>query len=286
MFLIADSGSTKTEWALIDDGNVVQKILTKGFNPYYYRKDDFVSGLKTSLKGKFPFDKIEKIFFYGAGCSSVDNCSLVETSLKAVFSNAGIEVEHDLFAAGLALLGDNKGIACILGTGSNSCLWENKKIIDNVPSLGYMLGDEGSGTHIGKLLLKGILLGEAEEKLTKVFFKEFDLDFSKALDKIYKESDPNLFYSSISPFANKHIENAFCNFIVKQSFTKFIDRYISKYDGYQSIPVSFVGSVAFHFQGILKVVLEDNNITLGRILRDPMEGLIEYHIENSIDLDL
>ncbi len=278
MFLIADSGSTKTEWALFDKGNVAQKILTKGFNPYYYKKADFVSDLKTSLKGKLPFDKIGKVFFYGAGCSSVNNCSLVETSLKAVFSNARIEVEHDLFAAGLALFGEGKGIACILGTGSNSCLWKNKKIVDNVPSLGYMLGDEGSGTHIGKLLLKGILLGEADEKLTKDFFKEFDLNFSKALDKIYKEPNPNLFYSSISPFANKHIDNSFCTFIVKQSFTKFIDRYISKYGNYQSLPVSFIGSVAFHFQDILKVVLDENQITLGRILQNPMEGLVEYHL--------
>ena len=281
MFLIADSGSTKTEWALIEKGSVIQKILTKGFNPYYYQKADFVSDLKTSLQGKLPFDKIEKIFFYGAGCSSASNCSLVETSLKTVFPMAKIEVEHDLFAAGLALLGAGKGIACILGTGSNSCLWENKKIVNNIPSLGYMLGDEGSGTHIGKLLLKAILLGEADENLTKEFYNEFALKFSTALDKIYKEPDPNLFYSSLSPFANKHIDNTFCNFIVKQSFTKFIDRYISKYEGFQLLPVSFVGSVAFYFQDILKLVLKENNITLGRILCEPMEGLIEYHLENS-----
>ena len=281
MFLIADSGSTKTEWALIEKGNVIQKILTKGFNPYYYEKDDFISDLKTSLQGKFPFDKIEKIFFYGAGCSSENNCALVKASLNNVFSNALITVEHDLFAAGLALLGNGNGIACILGTGSNSCLWQNKKIIDNIPSLGYMLGDEGSGTHIGKLLLKGILLGEADKKLIDTFYNSFNLDFNKSLDKVYKEPNPNLFYSSISPFANKHIDNSFCTFIVKQSFTKFIERYISKYNNYKSLPVSFVGSVAFHFQDILKIILQENNIILGRILRDPMEGLVEYYLRNN-----
>ncbi len=281
MFLIADSGSTKTEWALIEKGNVVQKILTKGFNPYYYQKADFISDLKTSLSGQMAFNKIEKVFFYGAGCSSVSNCSMVEVSLKAVFSDALIKVEHDLFAAGLALLGDDKGIACILGTGSNSCLWENKKILDNVPALGYMLGDEGSGTHIGKLLLKGILLGEADTELSKTFYNSFNLSFDSILEKVYKEANPNLFYSSISPFANKHIDNAFCTFIVKQSFTKFIDRYISKYEGAQSLPVSFVGSVAFYFQDMLKLVLEENNMSLGKILREPMEGLIEYHIMNN-----
>ncbi len=281
MFLIADSGSTKTEWALIEKGNVIQKILTKGFNPYYYEKDDFISDLKTSLQGKFPFDKIEKIFFYGAGCSSENNCALVKASLNNVFSNALITVEHDLFAAGLALLGNGNGIACILGTGSNSCLWQNKKIIDNIPSLGYMLGDEGSGTHIGKLLLKGILLGEADKKLIDTFYSSFNLDFNKSLDKVYKEPNPNLFYSSISPFANKHIDNSFCTFIVKQSFTKFIERYISKYNDFQILPVSFVGSVAFHFQDILKIILQENNIILGRILRDPMEGLVEYHLRNN-----
>lgn len=280
MFLIADSGSTKTEWALIEKGNVIQKILTKGFNPYYYKKADFISDLKSSLQGKFSFDKIENIFFYGAGCSSVNNCTLVKVSLNSVFSNALISVEHDLFAAGLALFGNNNGIACILGTGSNSCLWQNKKITDNVPSLGYMLGDEGSGTHIGKLLLKGILLGEADKKLIDTFYSSFNLDFNKSLDKVYKEPNPNLFYSSISPFTSKHINNAFCAFVVKQSFTKFIERYISKYNDFQTLPVSFVGSVAFHFQDMLKLVLQENNITFGRILRDPMEGLIEYHLKD------
>lgn len=278
MFLIADSGSTKTEWALIEKGNVVQNILTKGFNPYYYQKADFISDLKTSLSGQLVFDKIEKVFFYGAGCSSVSNCSMVETSLKAVFSDALIIVEHDLFAAGLALLRDNKGIACILGTGSNSCLWQDKKIIKNVPSLGYMLGDEGSGTHIGKLLLKGVLLGEADANLTKDFYNKFDLDFNTSLDKIYKKPDPNLFYSSISPFVNKNIDKLFCKEVVKQSLSQFVQRYISKYPGFQSLPVSFVGSVAFHFQDILKVVLEENQMTLGRILQNPMEGLVEYHL--------
>ena len=278
MFLIADSGSTTTEWALLQQGEVIHKILTKGFNPYYYKKDGFISGLKSSLRGKFPFDKIENVFFYGSGCSSKTNCLLVESSLKEVFTHARIAVEHDLYAAGLALLGDKKGIACILGTGSNSCLWDGT-IIDNVPSLGYMLGDEGSGTHIGKLLLKAILLGEADEELCKTFYDSFNLDFSKTLDKIYKEPNPNLFYSSLSPFAKKHIDNTFCTFIVKQSITMFIDRYISKYDDYQTLPISFIGSVAFHFQDILKAVLKEKQMTFGRILREPMKGLVEYHLE-------
>lgn len=281
MLLIADSGSTKTEWALIENNSVHQTLLTKGFNPYYYKKDAFVEEISKSLADKLPLDQIEQIYFYGAGCSTIVNCDLVKNALAHVFKNAQIHIEHDLYAAGLALFGRNDGIACILGTGSNSCLWKNKTIVNNVPSLGFMLGDEGSGTHIGKLLLKGILLGEADKELTNKFYSAFQLDFGLALNKIYKETDPNLFYSSISPFAKKHITNPYCTFIVKQSFSKFIDRYISKYESYQSLPISFIGSVAAHFQKELKAILEEHQMNFGRILKKPMDGLIEYHMENN-----
>jgi N-acetylglucosamine kinase-like BadF-type ATPase len=278
MFLIADSGSTKTEWALIDRGSLVKKIQTKGFNPYYYQKAGFVSDIKDKLQKQVSFGQIKKVFYYGSGCSSERNCTLVETSLKEVFFNAQIEIEHDLFAAGLALLGEGKGIACILGTGSNSCLWENKKIIANVPSLGYMLGDEGSGTHIGKLLLKGILLGEAGTRLAQDFYAAYDLDFTKSLDRIYRKPDPNLFYASLSPFVKKNIDKPFCKAVVKQSFSEFVLHYLSKYKAYQSLPVSFSGSVAFHFQDILKEVVAEHQMTLGHILPHPMEGLVAYHL--------
>ncbi|MCF6171987.1 MAG: ATPase [Bacteroidales bacterium] len=278
MFLIADSGSTKTEWALIDNGIVIKSLLTKGFNPYYYQKGELARDMKTGLHTQLPFKQIRKVFFYGAGCSTTANCNLVERALQQLFANAQIEVEHDLFAAGLALLGDEKGVACILGTGSNSCLWENKKIIHNVPALGYMLGDEGSGTHIGKILLKGILLGEADKQLIMTFYKHFNLDFDKVMNRVYQAPDPNLFYSSLSPFVRKHLDKPFCTAVVAGSFAQFIERYLSKYDGFQLLPVSFTGSVAFHFQDILKAVLEENQLNFGRILRKPMDGLVAYHL--------
>ncbi len=277
--MIADSGATKTEWALVSENGVQRSLTTKGFNPYYYQKEGFVSELKSELKEKLPELDIQSIFFYGAGCSTTENCRLVSESLSLVFPGARIEVGHDLYAAGLALFGRKKGIACILGTGSNSCLWDNKKIIANVPSLGFMLGDEGSGTHIGKLLLKGVLLGEADELLVKKFYETFDLDFSKALDRVYKTPAPNLFYSSLSPFVRDNLRNPFCRKVVESSFTAFVRRYLSRYADCRSLTVSFTGSVAFHFQDVLKTVLEANGMQPGSILSGPMEGLVAFHME-------
>ena len=159
MILIADSGATKTHWVLINKGIVELEIYSKGFNPYYYKAGDFTESLLNEFKGKVSYNDISSVYFYAAGCSSETNAEIIRNTLQAIFLNAIIEAHHDLYGAALALLGNNKGIACILGTGSNSCLWDGQSIIHNVPSVGYLLGDEGGGTYIGKLLVKEILLG-------------------------------------------------------------------------------------------------------------------------------
>ena len=277
MIVIADSGSTKTQWVLIDGKQVISDLTTKGFNPFYYGADDLVNTLFEELNNNIDADVVDKVFFYGSGCSNDSNCSMVKNSLQLFFKKAIIYTEHDLTGAAVALLKDSKGIACILGTGSNSCMWDGQKVTHQLPSLGWMLADEGSGTYLGKLLLQSILYGEDNPELTKKFYKKFDLDFDATLHKIYSEPNPNKFFASLSRFAADNLNYPGCKEVVKISFRHFIEKQVSKYPDYQNQTVSFTGSVSYVFQDILKEVLKEYNITLGTIMKNPMEGMIEYH---------
>ncbi len=277
MIVIADSGSTKTQWVVLDEGNVVLDLTTKGFNPFYYSASELESALFNELHAAVNADQVDELFFYGAGCSNADNCSMVANSLKQLFKKAVIHTEHDLTGAAVALLQDTKGIACILGTGSNSCMWDGHKVTGHLPSLGWLLADEGSGTYLGKLLLQEILSGEADPELTAKFYKTYHLNFESALHKIYGEPNPNRFFASLSKFASENIEYPECRKAVKNSFCDFVEKQISKYPDYQNQVVSFTGSVAYVFQDILKEVLEEHGIKAGVILKNPMEGMVIYH---------
>jgi len=282
MILIADSGSTKTSWALLTHDKPVEYLSTKGHNPYYYTDEELRLILRQELSTQIRQpDDVTEIYFYGSGCSSQTNCNRVENALKDLFLNAKIHVHHDLYGAALALFHREKGIACILGTGSNSCGWDGEKITENVPSLGFMLADEGSGTTIGKNLLRGLLKGEADEEITRDFYHQHDLNFEKTLDLIYKQPEPNRFMASLTRFALKHIKNPWCRKVVKQSLDDFITLNVMLYEEHRSLPISFTGSIAYHFMDILREVCHEHGLTLGIVLKDPIEGLVRYHKENN-----
>ncbi len=278
MILIADSGATKTHWVLIDNKSVIEKIYTPGFNPYYYGTDEFEESLSKKLTAVVPVDEISHIYFYGAGVSSEVNKAIVEKAIRSTFPNAVIETHHDLHGAAIALLGNKKGIACILGTGSNSCLWDGQKVIANVPSLGYLLGDEGSGTYIGKLLVREVLLGDADNEIEKLFYRYNQLDFSGTLDRIYKQPNVNLFFSEQTKFLKENLNFPYCRQVIRNAFEDFVTVQLSRYPGYNSLLVSFVGSIAVNFKEILKEVLSENRITTGKVIKEPMEGMIEYYL--------
>jgi len=277
MILIADSGATKTHWVLLNKGIVELEIYSKGFNPYYYKASEFTESLLNEFKGKISYHDISAVYFYAAGCSSEANAEIIRSTLGRIFINATIGAHHDLYGAALALLGNGKGIACILGTGSNSCLWDGQSIIHNVPSLGYLLGDEGGGTYIGKLLVREILIGVADKEIANLFYKSVNLNFSSVLDRIYKEPNPNQFLSQQSKFLREHIDHEYCRGIIYRSFNDFVDVQLIKYPGVKTLPACFTGSVAANFQDILKEVLETRGIQMGKVIKEPMEGLIEYH---------
>lgn len=279
MILIADSGSTKTEWVFLSGQNVEKRIKTIGFNPYYYKADEFFHVIKNELDGKIPNEPINEIYYYGAGCSTIENCFIVSRALEKLFPGSKAKINHDLYGTALSLFGSEKGIACILGTGSNACLWDGQKVERGSPSLGYLLGDEGSGTYLGKLLLRGILTGEADYEITSLFYQENKLTFSGTLDILYKLPNPNKFMSEMAMFIKLYIGHPYCQKLVKQSFTDFLTKHVLKFPESRKLPVSFSGSIAYHFQDFLKPVLKENDIILGKILKEPMEGLIGYHIK-------
>ncbi len=277
MILVADSGATKTHWVLLDKGKVQLEVYSKGFNPYYYKADDFTQSLMDEFIGKISFKDISAIYFYAAGCSSKANANIIQSILSKIFVNASIFAHHDLYGAAIALLGNEKGIACILGTGSNSCLWDGQTIIHNVPSVGYLLGDEGGGTYTGKLLVREILLGIAPLEVSELFYDSLSLNFSSVLDRIYKEPNPNQFLSQQTRFLREFIDKPYCRDVVSRSFNDFVDVQLINYPGVKSLPASFTGSVAANFKDILKEVLNDHGIKMGKIIKEPMEGLIAYH---------
>jgi N-acetylglucosamine kinase-like BadF-type ATPase len=277
MKLIIDSGSTKTQWAVISGHDVIHTLFTPGINPYYMDQSQIDHLLHEHLDQRITQFPVQQIFYFGTGCSTQQNCQLISHILAQYFKEATIEMHHDLTGAALALFQKGKGIACIMGTGSNSCLWDGGKIIENVPSLGYFLGDEGSGTYLGKLMLKSFLSGDADKTLTEKFYHFTGLDFTGILHKIYKDPQANRWIAALSKFASQNIHEPLIQHLVKKNFQDFIDQQAAKYTDYQRLDISFVGSLAFHFQKQLKEVLNENELNFGKVLQAPMEGLIAYY---------
>jgi len=278
MILIADSGATKTSWTLLKDNNILSHD-TKGFNPYYMSAELLQKILSDELIPGITNAKVSEIYYYGSGCSTEKNCGVVSSALAGKFPDARIEVQHDLLAAARALLGRSEGIACILGTGANSCAYDGQNITANVPSLGYMFGDEGSGAYIGRKFLSAYLKKDLAGEILDAFDEEFHLSLEDILSKVYGEGNPSSYMASFTRFLAKHEHHDDVREILNSSFIEFFTQSVAKYPRYKNIPVSFVGSVAFHFRHILNEVAWQMGVSIGRIEQAPMEGLIRYHSE-------
>ncbi len=281
MKLIIDSGTTKTHWVLLEGKEISENFKTTGFNPYYTTAETIRKNIATELPENMKTREVENIYFYGTGCSTNTNCSKIKSILQGFFKNAVIHTHHDLYGAAVALQKNREGIAAILGTGSNSCLWNGNEIIENVPSVGWLIGDEGSATYLGKVLLKAFLSREMSKEITAVFYEYIRLDFEGALHKIYGEPQPNRWISGLSPFASAHIDNSEVRELVKKNFRDFLSAQIKKYNHFQEKEISFTGSVAWHFREVLREVLQEENLHPGIILQQPMDGLIEFHSDLS-----
>ncbi|KYG82443.1 N-acetylglucosamine kinase [Roseivirga echinicomitans] len=273
--LIADSGFTKTDWRLIGADGKIEQARTMGINPYYQTEDEILLVIQ-DLHSQLP-DRVDEIYFYGTGCSSGTNRDKIARLLNRYYQDAKIDVNHDLLAAARSLCGEEKGIACIIGTGTNSCLYDGSKIISNVPSLGWAIADEGGGTYLGKTLVTDYYRKDMPEHLRVIFKERFGLNKDGFLTAIYQEPMPGRFLASFAKFINEHVSDPYMYKLVYDAFTTFITKNVVKYEGYKEVPVHFTGSVAYYFNNILRKVAVDQGIYIKHITEHPIAGLTLFH---------
>src|SRR5690606_31361681 len=247
-----------------------------GFNPYYQPIEDL---RKSIIDVVMPFvtDRVEKIFFYGAGVSSQKNQDTVQEAFREFFPDAEIEIGWDLLAAARALCGHEAGIACIMGTGSNSCLYDGEKIVHNVANLGWILADEGSGAYIGKRIIVDYLRENMPAALAEQFRQRYPFHREEILEHVYQREKPSAFLASFTRFVFQHLDDPYCYKLVYSSFEEFYENNVMKYENYRDYPVHFTGSIAFYFSDILRQVANDKGITVRNILEGPIAGLTPYH---------
>ena len=288
MLLIADSGSTKTDWCLCNQGAIVQNIQTQGINPYHQTEEaieevllsEFLPQL-TAQSSKLTAQSSQlKVLFYGSGCANETACNRIKEALFKVLGSEDVTIHSDLLGAARALCGHDEGIACVLGTGSNSCLYNGKEIIANTPPLGYILGDEGSSAVLGRRLVGDCLKNQLPEALRTEFRAEYQLTQEIILEKVYRQPLANRFLASLTPFLSKHREVPEVHKLLVESFTDFFVRNVKQYRR-PWLPIHFVGSIANAFPAELKEAAESLGMELGTILQSPMEGLLKYHSEEA-----
>ena len=281
MILIADCGSTKIDWCLLNGKKVEKQVFTMGMNAVM---------LTEEMRGRIGAElmpelsdyaaDIKEVYFYGAGCISTEVCSNVACAIKANLPGADkVEVYTDLLAAARALCGHEPGIACIMGTGSNSCLYDGTGIAANVSPLGFILGDEGSGAVLGKLFLGDVLKNQLPATVRAEFLEEYSLDLLTIIRRVYREPQPNRFLASVTPFISKHIDVKEIHDMVLSTFTAFFKRNVMQYTGYEAHKVNFVGSIAYYFKPVLEEAARNTGCTIGKVIKSPMEGLLSYHAE-------
>lgn len=276
MMLIADSGSTKTDWCVILDNTPIKRIGTKGLNPFFQSEEEIQQELTHSLLPQLPEGTIDSVYFYGAGCTPEKAPTLRRAIADSLPVVGNIKAYSDMLAAARGLCGREAGITCILGTGSNSCFYDGKEIVNHISPLGFILGDEGSGAVLGKLLVGDILKNQLSPTIKEVFLKQFDLTVPEIIDRVYRQPFPNRFLASLSPFIAQHLEEPGIRQLVLGSFIAFLRRNVMQYD-YTQYPAHFIGSVAHCYKEILQEAAQETGIRIGKTLQSPMEGLIQYH---------
>lgn len=278
MKLIAESGSTRTDWALVEDNHLVQRVFTEGLNPFFQTRREISRSVRLGLPESFFKKKLDQVYYYGAGCSSYEKKNILGASLVAQFKTP-IQVESDLLAAARGLFKCEAGIACILGTGSNSCFYDGKIIVKNVKAAGYILGDEGSGAVLGKLFLADLLKGLAPKELANEFHEKFRISVNDVMESVYNLPFPNRFLGTIAYFLGDYMDNEYVYNLLTNNLRSFFNRNVCQYD-YINYPIRFVGSLAYAYPDILQEVAQEFGVEIDVIEETPMNGLIEFHSMN------
>lgn len=282
MKLIAESGSTRTEWALIEGNHLIEHVFTEGINPFFQNRREISRSVRLGLPKEFFRPKLEVVYYYGAGCSSDEKKNILAASFVAQFKTP-IKVESDLLGAARGLFKDEAGIACILGTGSNSCFYDGKEIIKNVKAAGYILGDEGSGAVLGKLFLADLLKGFVPRELETEFIEKFRITPNEVMDSVYNRPFPNRFLGTIAYFLADYLDNNYARNLLENNLRQFFTRNICQYD-YKNYPIRFVGSLAYTYADVLREVAQEFGVQTDLITETPMKGLIDFHSAN-LNLD-
>ena len=274
--LIADSGATKCEWKLVQKGKS-KSIITQGISPYFLNRDQIVDLLTKELLPKLKKITVSGIHFYGTGLNNPENVLIVRKALKKLFPGVKTEVQTDLLGAARALCGRKKGIACILGTGSNSCYYNGSRIIKNSPGIGYILGDEGSGAYLGKKLVQYYLYNTFDEELKARFEKKFQVTPVEILDHVYKQPLANRYLASYAIFLAENRGHYMIENIIEDGLNDFFFTHLYKYRESWTMPIHFIGSIAFGFRDVLKDLCNTYELELGNVIKTPMQGLLAYH---------
>lgn len=276
--IIADSGSTKTDWVLLEGSKVIKEIKTIGFNPYFQTRDQISLEILNHLKPHMHdyLHEVTEIHYYGTGCSTAENCKLIEESITLTLDVPKVNVSHDLLAAARALCKRDWGIASILGTGSNSCLYNGEEILENVPSTGYLWSDYGGGSQIGKFFIRDYFEENLPLEISEAFEKA-GYNREVILNNVYKKSVPGKYLATVSHFVSQYHEHPAVNKILVECFDSFFIQQISKYTDSKKHVVHTVGSIGFHYKDLIKEIAEKHGYKIGNVIQSPMEGLIQYH---------
>lgn len=276
MYILADSSTTRTEWVLVDGEQIVAQAYTQGLNPYFLSRREISHCVRLELPDEFFRKRWDHIYFYGAGCANPEKNKILESSLVAQFRTP-VTINSDLLGAARGLFVRNRGLGCILGTGSNSCVYDGEKILKNIKSGGYILGDEGSGSDIGKTFINDCLKNLAPKEIIEGFYETYAVTADEIMDEVYSGPAPNKTLAKYAFYLAPLKDHPYVEEIVKNAFSRFFSRCISQYNDYEELPVGFVGKVALNFESHLRAVATEYGVEISRISDRSIPGLIQYH---------
>lgn len=281
MIVIADSGLTKTDWRLVLKDKSIVKFETKGLSPFFCSEEDYRTALESAFPSQIEPSMVAKVFFYGSGCAGEEKGLKAQQALQTFFVNAEVNAYSDLLAAARCVFGDEKGVIAILGTGSNIAFYDGIQVIHRTPSLGFILGDEGSGAYIGKQLIQSFFYGQLPSELSEAMKSNYNLELSHVLDMVYAQPKPSAYLASFVPFVKENISHVFIDQLVYDVFENLYEKHLKVIPELKTYGLGVVGSVGSVFKDYLLRVAMDKGFSIKDFNRYPIESLVSYHIQKT-----